>query len=53
LYLSFGSLSGNLLSETLTGFKVSRTIRRHGLKTQWNGSPFTRILVEMEWQRRR
>jgi hypothetical protein len=53
LYLSFGSSSGKLLSETLTGFKVSRTIRRHGLKTKWNGSLFTRILVEMDWQRRR
>jgi hypothetical protein len=53
LYLSFGSLSGNPLAETLTGFRISRTIRRHGLNTKWNGSLFTRILVEMDWKRRR
>jgi hypothetical protein len=53
LYLSYGSIRGNPLSEIIIGYKVVKTIRRHGLATKWNGNLLTRIHVQIDWKRRR
>jgi hypothetical protein len=53
LYLSYGSIRRNPLSEIIIGYQVVKTIRRHGLITKWNGNLLTRIHVQIDWKRRR
>lgn len=53
IYLNYGSIHNNFLAQILAGYKIVKTIKRHGLKTEWNGDLRKRIFIHLDWKRRR
>jgi hypothetical protein len=53
LYLGFGSASGADSETKKIGATIVHEVEKAGLRTTWNGDTGTRILVAMEWRRRR
>ncbi|WP_117215189.1 DUF6891 domain-containing protein [Allorhizocola rhizosphaerae] len=51
LYLCYGS-AGPDVDPVAVGHQVVETLRRHGLRTAWNGEHSQRIAVNLRWQRR-
>lgn len=51
LYMAFGSVRGG--GDAEVGREIVEVLRAHGLDAEWDGSPETRILVPLEWKRRR
>jgi hypothetical protein len=52
LYLSYGALEEGEEEATRIGHELVHTLERHGLKTEWNGSPRTSVHIELDWKRR-
>jgi hypothetical protein len=53
LYLSYGSRSGDADEAVAIGHEVVKTLGVHGLRTEWDGSVRTRVLIEdLNWQKR-
>jgi hypothetical protein len=52
LYLAYGAV-GKDGSVQEVGREIVKVLRRHKLKTKWNGSEKQRIFVSLDWKRRR
>jgi hypothetical protein len=52
LMLAFGAESGDEDDGVKVGQRVVKTLRKHGLVTDWNGTFAQRIPVTMEWRKR-
>ncbi|THV21665.1 DUF6891 domain-containing protein [Glycomyces paridis] len=53
LYLSYGSRSNTDESVAAIGAEVVKTLGEHGLRTEWDGSNKSRIVVtDLDWRRR-
>jgi hypothetical protein len=53
LYLSYGSRSGDADEAVAIGHEVVKTLGAHGLRTEWDGSVRTRVLItDLDWQKR-
>jgi hypothetical protein len=53
LYLSYGSRSGEADEAVAIGHEVVKTLGPHGLRTEWDGSVRTRVLItDLNWQKR-
>lgn len=53
LGLNYGALEKGEDAALTVGRKITETLERHGLKTDWNGRWDTRIGVQLDWKRRR
>ncbi len=53
LYLSFGGDVGGDEATAEAGRKIAAALRAEGLNVEWDGNPGTRIVVRMDWQKRR
>jgi hypothetical protein len=53
VYLSFGAVADTGDAPLAIAREVVETIGKHGLRVDWNGDIGRRILVELEWKRRR
>lgn len=53
LLLNYGSVRSTKEALTAIGHEIVDALRRHGLATDWNKSPNTRIGVLVDWKRRR
>lgn len=53
VYLSFGSVEKGKEVFLEIGSAIVDTIQRHGLSVEWNGTVEKRILVHLDWKRRR
>lgn len=51
LYLAYGAVEEDGTAEI--GREIVAVLNAHGLATEWDGSPKTRILVPLDWKRRR
>lgn len=53
LMLAFGDLDDDPAQKTAIGNLVKATMERHGLTTEWNGDPESRITIpKIDWKRR-
>lgn len=53
LLLNYGSVRSTKEALTAIGNEIVNRLQRHGLATDWNGNPNTRIGVLIDWKRRR
>jgi hypothetical protein len=54
LYLAYGSVEGTEERTTEVGRRIVQALQDAGLKTEWDGSPRTRVAVTgLDWKRRR
>jgi hypothetical protein len=52
LLLNYGSVRAGKEALTAVGHEVVDVLRRHGLETEWDGKPSTRIGIVLDWKRR-
>jgi|SRR5579859_374792 len=53
LFLAFGSVVEDESRLVQTGWRIVQAIHQAGLEVDWTGSPNNRLLVRMDWKRRR
>lgn len=53
LGLVFGPLEGDAESAVAVGGEIIQVLEKEGLKTEWDGNPFFRIWVKVDWKKRR
>jgi hypothetical protein len=53
LCLSYGSVLEGEASALHIAYQIVDALRRHGLKSEWNGSWDKRIVINLDWRRRR
>ncbi len=53
LYIAFGATEQGAAASVAIGRIVTDALSRHGLEVVWDGSVERRILVRLQWQRRR
>lgn len=53
LYLSYGAIEDGEQAMIDIAWQVVNVLRQHGLTTAWNGNPRSRIIVNLDWKRRR
>jgi hypothetical protein len=53
LYLNYGATEDGEAAALAIGKEIVKTLNEFELKTEWNGSWDTRILVRVDWKRRR
>ena len=53
LYLAYGAHGGNDQAVAAVAREVVRTLARHGLKVRWDNDVSKRIVVQLDWKRRR
>jgi hypothetical protein len=53
LCLAYGSVEGSEAATAEVGRRIVAALEEAGLKTEWDGSPKRRILVSLDWKRRR
>jgi hypothetical protein len=53
LYLAYGAIDDGEPAAIAIGEEIAKTMRKHGLVVEWDGSTRTRILVTLDWKRRR
>lgn len=53
VYLSYGAVERTAGATAAIGEEICGKLRAHGLKVDWNGSLGERIMVTLEWRRRR
>jgi hypothetical protein len=53
VYLSFGSEEKGRAASECIAREICSALNSHGLTTEWNGSADQRILVKLDWKRRR
>jgi hypothetical protein len=53
VYLGYGAVERGEDAAVAIGREIEAAMQKQGLSTRWNGSIGRRILVEMEWRRRR
>jgi len=53
LYLSYGSLDSDKATSVAIGHEVMAALHREGLEPAWNGKIAHRILLPIDWRRRR
>lgn len=52
VYLSYGNLGLAKKPFSEITDQIVKTIEKHGLKVEWNGSSHTRMLVNLDWKKR-
>jgi len=52
LYLNYGSTEEGETPAVAVGHEIATTLRKHGLRSRWDGELKQRIDVGMQWQRR-
>ena len=52
LWLGYGAVERGERAAERIGHEIVDALRRHGLKTEWDGSCSNRIHVLMDWKRR-
>ncbi|WP_205762190.1 DUF6891 domain-containing protein [Longimicrobium terrae] len=53
IYLSYGAVADTEDAPLAVARDVVSTLRDHGLRVEWNGEITRRIMVELDWKRRR
>lgn len=53
IYLSYGAVADTEDAPLAIAREVVSTLERHGLRVDWNGEVTRRIMVELDWKRRR
>lgn len=53
MYLAYGAFSRDDGAEAAVGRDIVDALRRHGLDPSWDGCVTSRILLPLEWRRRR
>lgn len=53
IYLSYGAVADTKNAPLAIAREVVRTLTNHGLHVDWNGDITRRIMVELDWKRRR
>jgi hypothetical protein len=52
IYIKYGDMAGDADAITNVGREIERAMKKHGLKTVWNGSGTESIYVRLKWKRR-
>ena len=53
VYLAYDALSGGPDAQNSIGHEIVAALRAAGLEPEWNGENSARILIPLEWKRRR
>jgi hypothetical protein len=53
LYLAYGAVEAGDDAVVAVGREIVKVLRRHKLKTKWNGRSNERVFVFLDWKRRR
>ncbi|MCX6956374.1 MAG: hypothetical protein NTV51_29925 [Verrucomicrobia bacterium] len=53
VYLAYGATEEGAAAATRIAHEICDALRDEGLKVDWDGTPQRRVLVKLDWKRRR